>query len=91
MYIKEDGKWEKDESDNKKLKKLIRQVAFRNTKNTVLFKEKYPDCSTSTSKYSDQYNKIVLESYGGKGDNDAEKENKIIRMIAKAVYIDKSL
>jgi hypothetical protein len=32
-----------------------------------------------------------LESYGGRGDNDAEKENKIIRMIAKAVYIDKSL
>ena len=91
MYIKEDGKWEKDESDNKKLKKLIKQVAFRNTKNTVLFKEKYPDCSTSASKYSDQYNKIVLESYGGRGDNDAEKENKIIRMIAKAVYIDKSL
>jgi len=91
MYIKEDGKWERDESDNKKLKKLIKQVAFRNTKNTVLFREKYPDCATSASKHSDQYNKIVLESYGGRGDNDAEKENKIIRMIAKAVYIDKSL
>ena len=91
MYIKEDGKWEKDESDNKKLKKLIRQVAFKNTKNTFLFKEKYPDCVTSASRYSDQYNKIVIESFGGKGDNDAEKENKMVRMIAKAVYVDKNL
>ena len=91
MYIKEDGKWEKDESDNKKLKKLIRQVAFKNTKNTFLFKEKYPDCVTSASRYSDQYNKIVIESFGGKGDNDAEKEEKMVRMIAKAVYVDKSL
>jgi hypothetical protein len=91
MYIKEDGKWEKDESDNKRLKKLIRQVAFKNTKNTFLFREKYPDCVTSASRYSDQYNKIVIESFGGKGNNDAEKEDKMVRMIAKAVYIDKSL
>ena len=91
MYIKEDGKWEKDESDNKRLKKLIRQVAFKNTKNTFLFKEKYPDCVTSASRYSDQYNKIVIESFGGKGDNDAEKEEKMVRMIARAVYVDKNL
>jgi len=91
MYIKEDGKWEKQPEDNKQVRKLIRQVAFKNTGNTVLFKEKYPDCVTSASKYSDQYNKIVMESYGGRGaSTDEEKENKIVRMIAKEVYIDKT-
>ena len=91
MYIKEDGKWEKQPEDNNRIKKLIRQVAFKNTKNTFLFKEKYPDCVTSASRYSDQYNKIVIESFGGKGDNDAEKEEKMVRMIARAVYVDKNL
>jgi hypothetical protein len=91
MYIKEDGKWEKQPEDNNRVRKLIKQVAFKNTKNTVLFKEKYPDCGTSASKYSDQYNKIVMESFGGRGASDEEKENKIVRMIAKEVYIDKSL
>ena len=91
MYIKEDGKWEKQPEDNNRVRKLIKQVAFKNTKNTFLFREKYPDCVTSASRYSDQYNKIVIESFGGQGDNDAEKENKMVRMIAKAVYVDKSL
>jgi hypothetical protein len=91
MYIKEDGKWEKQPEDNNRVRKLIKQVAFKNTKNTVLFKEKYPDCGTSASKYSDQYNKIVMESFGGRGASDEEKENKIVRMIAKEVYIDKTL
>jgi hypothetical protein len=91
MYIKEDGKWEKQPDDNNRIRRLIKQVAFKNTKNTVLFKEKYPDCGTSASKYSDQYNKIVMESFGGRGASDEEKENKIVRMIAKAVYIDKNI
>jgi len=92
MYIKEDGKWEKQPDDNKQVRKLIRRVAFKNTGNTVLFKEKYPDCVTSASRYSDQYNKIVMESYGGRGaSTDEEKENKIVRMIAKEVYIDKTM
>jgi len=91
MYIKEDGKWAKQPEDNKEVRKLIRRVAFKNTGNTVLFKEKYPDCVTSASRYSDQYNKIVMESYGGRGaSTDEEKENKIVRMIAKEVYIDKT-
>jgi hypothetical protein len=91
MYIKEDGKWEKQPDDNNRIRRLIKQVAFKNTKNTVLFKEKYPDCGTGDSKYSDQYNKIVMESFGGRGATDEEKENKIVRMIAKAVYIDKNI
>ena len=39
--------------------------------------------------YSDQYNKIIIESVGGSGDNDAEKEEKIIRNISKNVIVDK--
>jgi hypothetical protein len=91
MYIKEDGKWEKQPEDNNRVRRLIKQVAFKNTKNTVLFKQKYPDCGTSESKYSDQYNKIVMESFGGRGASDEDKENKIVRMIAREVYIDKTL
>jgi hypothetical protein len=53
------------------------------------FREKHPDCGKSDSKYSDQYNKMVVEAMGGKGDNDAEKENKIIKNIAKEVVIEK--
>jgi hypothetical protein len=32
---------------------------------------------------------LVIEAMGGKGDNDLEKENKIIKNIVKEVTIDK--
>jgi hypothetical protein len=55
------------------------------------FKKEHPDCGNYHSKFSDQYNKLVVESMGGSGDNDLEKEDKIIRKIAKEVTIDKSI
>jgi hypothetical protein len=53
------------------------------------FREKYPDCEEYNSNKNNQYNKIVYESMGGKGDNDYEKDTKIIKKIAKNVIIDK--
>ena len=64
-------------------------VAHKNIKILPKFKEVHPDCSKSESKYSDQYNKIVVESFGGSGNNDTEKEDKIIKNIAKGVGIEK--
>jgi hypothetical protein len=91
IYIKDEGVWIKEEDDNKNVRKLIKRVAFRNSKCIRLFKEKHPDCITSESKYSDAYNKIVLEAMGGGSKvNDFDSENKIIRKIAKEMTIDKS-
>jgi len=90
MYIKDENKWEKENEDKKKLRKAIKHVAHKNTKLLPKFKEKYPDCGKSDSKYVDTYNKLVIEAMGGKGDNESEKENKIIRNIVKEVVIDKT-
>jgi hypothetical protein len=88
MYIKDEDKWEKDEA-NSKIKKAIKRVASKNQRLLPKFKEAHPDCGTYHSKYSDQYNKIIIESVGGSGDNDAEKEEKIIRNISKNVVVEK--
>jgi hypothetical protein len=88
MYIKDEDKWEKDENNNK-IKKAIKRVASKNQRLLPKFKEAHPDCGTYHSKYSDQYNKIIIESVGGSGDNDAEKEEKIIRNISKNVVVEK--
>jgi hypothetical protein len=55
------------------------------------FKEAHPDCIKAASRFSDQYNKMIIESMGGSGDNDLEKEDKIIRNISKNVVIDKNM
>jgi hypothetical protein len=89
MYIKDDNKWEKDDSEKKKIRKMIKKIANKNIRLLQIFKEVHPDCNDSESSCSDQYNKIIVESMGGSGDNDVEKEDKIIRKIAKEVTIDK--
>jgi hypothetical protein len=88
MYVKDDNKWEKENETNQKIRKAIKKVAHKNSKMLSEFRVKNPDCLKSTSKVSDQYNKLVFEALGGKGDNDLEKEDKIIKNIAKEVTID---
>jgi hypothetical protein len=90
MYIKDENKWERENDEKLKLRKVIKYVAHKNSKLIPEFKAKYPDCGKSDSNKSDQYNKLVIEAMGGHGDNDLEKEDKIIRKIAKEVTIDKN-
>ena len=89
IYIKDEDKWEKEDVEKKKIRKVIKKVATKNALMLPKFKEKYPDCVKSISPFSDQYNKIIVESMGGTGDNDKEKEDKIIRNISKNIIIDK--
>jgi hypothetical protein len=88
MYVKDENKWEKENDNKQKIRKAIKHVAHKNSKMLKEFKNKHPDCDKSESKFSDQYNKLVIEALGGKGDNDLEKEDKIIKNIAKEVTID---
>ena len=89
MYIKDENKWEKENEDKSKMRKVIKHVTHKNSKLLKEFKTKYPGCEKSESKYSNQYDKLIIEAMGGKGDNDAEKEDKIIKNIAKTVTIYK--
>jgi len=90
LYVKDENKWEKDD-EKKKLRKVIKRVASKNQRLLLKFKEVHPDCNTSSSKYSDQYNTIIVESMGGSGDNDLEKEEKIMRNVLKQIVVDKDV
>jgi len=88
IYIKDSDKWEKDEN-KETMHKVIRKVASKNQRLIPKFKEAHPDCNKYHSKFSDQYNKIIVESMGGSGDNDYEKEEKIIKNVSKEVNLQK--
>ena len=91
IYIKDEDKWEKEDEEKNKMRKVIKKVACKNQRLLSKYKEEHPGCNYSESKYSDQYSKIVIEAMGGAGDNDVEKEDKIIQKIAKEVVIDKRI
>ena len=93
MYVKDENIWYNDSKEenekNKKLKKAIKHIAHKNSKLLSDYKNKHPDCIYSDSTKSDQYNKIVIEAFGGSGNEDDENENKIIKKIAKEITINK--
>ena len=88
FYIKDKDKWEKEKEDRSIIKKVINHIAHKNIKLIPEWKENNPDCVLYHSKLSDKYNKIVLEAMGGSGDS-KEKEDKIIKKIAKEITINK--
>jgi len=88
IYVKDEDKWEKDD-ENAKMHKMVRKLQDKNFRMIKKFKEKYPDYHKSSSKQSDVYNNIIIESMGGRGDNDFEKEEKIIKRISKEVFVEK--
>jgi hypothetical protein len=89
MYVKDDGKWDKEEEAKPKLRKAIKHIAHKNAKLISEFKTKYPDYRTCASKISTQYNTMVIEAMGGIGCVDANNENKIIKRISKEILIEK--
>ena len=91
FYIKDEDKWEKEDEQRNKIKKVIKNVACKNQRLLMKFKENHPGCNYSDSKYADQYSKLVIEAMGGTGNNDIEKEEKIIKKIAKEVTIEKGI
>ncbi|MFY7728832.1 MAG: hypothetical protein ACOVRN_04895 [Flavobacterium sp.] len=84
VYIKDEDKWEKDD-DNYKLRNAIKLIAYKNEKLLPEYKQRHPRCNYSDSIYADQYSKIVIEAMSG----DKDKDDKIIKNIAKLVTIDK--
>ena len=91
LYIKDEDKWEKENEEKDKIRKAIKRISNKNCDLLYKYKELHPDCMKYNSKYGDTYNKMMYEAMGGKGDNDLDKENKIIKQISKNVSIDKNI
>jgi hypothetical protein len=83
FYVKDENKWEKEEEDKNKLKKMIKSVAFKNEKLMKTYKETYPDYNDPDSHRSDHYSKTVIEAMDCK----EESREKIIKNISKATTI----
>jgi len=90
LYVKDEDKWAKDE-EKKKMRQMVKKVADKNSRLITKFKESHPDCNKSSSKYADQYNKLIVESMGGQSDDDDhDKEEKIIKKISKEIIVEKN-
>ena len=85
LYIKEENKWEKENSENNTMIGAVRCVDKKNYKMLNNWKEEYPKCLDSESNQCDQYMKLVGIVMSG----DTENINKVIKKVSKEVVIDK--
>ena len=85
LYIKENNKWEKENENNAKIKKMINCVTKKNISLIPEWKQKYPECTNINSNKSTKINKMIMEIM----ETDNIKNEKIIKKIAKEVIIEK--
>ena len=90
LYIKDNNKWEKDNEEKDKIKKVIKDVAYENIKQIGPWAKKHPGCQYADSRKNDLYLNIVSNAMSGGTAEETEKNlNNIIRNIAKEVIIEK--
>ena len=88
MYVRDDDIWEKENSTYDKLRKAIKHITKKNGDLMIPWRDKNPLCMNTNHRLNDIYLRIMNQSMGGKADF-VDSENKIIKKISKAVYIDK--
>ena len=88
LYVKDNNIWQKEDEENPKLVKAIDNVTHNNFCQIKQWEEQNPECRISTHKKNDEYIQIVSNCMGGIGDNETKNAKKIIKNVAKNVYLD---
>ena len=86
MYVKDENKWEREEKEKKKLRSAINQVATKNMKLLLDYKDKHPDCVDPDSDESVKFNQMLIEVLGG---SENDNEEKVLKKLSKEVVLDK--
>jgi len=90
LYIKDQDKWEKEDSDKEKFRYAIKHIAHKNIQMIPEWKKENPEYTLNDGYSNDQFMQLVMESMGG-SDKLQEHcyQDKIISKVVKHVVIDK--
>ena len=90
IHIKDDNKWERDNANLDRLRKIIKQLTHKNILRVDDWKKANPGCTEYNSRKNDQYLKINMEAIGPVEDEEVKRDfSKIIRRVAESTTIDK--
>jgi len=88
MYVKDENIWEKENSTYDKLRKAIKRVTYKNSSMLEPWSREHPQCMNNQHHLNDVYIQMMGQAMGGK-ESFLDSENKIMKKIAKAVFINK--
>ena len=91
MYVRADDVWIKDNSDHDEVRALVQRITAKNIRMIPIWQDMYPNSRNNMHKLNDTYMSLTRQAMGGFGGTIPENETKIIRKIAKSVFIDKNM
>jgi hypothetical protein len=90
IHIKDDNKWERDNANLDRLRKIIKQLTHKNILRVDDWKKANPGCTEYNSRKNDQYLKLNIEAIGPVDKAEEKRDfGKIIRRVAENTAIDK--
>ena len=90
IHIKDDNKWERDNANLDRLRKIIKQLTHKNILKVDDWKKANPGCTEYNSRKNDQYLKLNMEVIGPVDEAEEKRDfGKIIRRVAENTAIDK--
>ena len=91
IHIKDDNKWERDNANLDRLRKIIKQLTLKNILRVDDWKKANQGCTEYNSRKNGQYLKINMEAIGPVDDGEVKRDfGKIIRRVAESTTIDKN-
>ena len=90
LYVKENNEWEKEDHSKKNIVKAIDYVRDHNLIQLQQWAKLNPECTDINHSKSDDYRLLVSNCIGGIDKEQDNNVNKVIKNVAKEVYIDKS-
>jgi hypothetical protein len=90
IHIKDDNKWERDNANLDRLRKIIKQLTIKNILRVDDWKKANTGCTEYNSRKNGQYLKIHIQALGPVDDDEVKRDfGKIIRRVAETTAIDK--
>ena len=90
IHIKDDNKWERDNANLDRLRKIIKQLTIKNILRVDDWKKANQGCTEYNSRKNAQYLRINMEAIGPVDETEEKRDfGKIIRRVAENTAIDK--
>ena len=90
LYVKENNEWEKEDHSKKNIVKAIDYVRDHNLIQLQQWAKLNPECTDINHSKSDDYRSLITNCIGGIDKEQDNNVNKVIKNVAKEVYIDKT-
>ena len=88
VYMKTQGKWEKDDEELKNVRKVVNRLCHKTSKNKKIWEERHPECENMDCRRGQEFILIIKNTSGNGEDIDLLNE-RIAKKLVKSCGIDK--